>query len=169
MKLNVYKISILVLLLLLISSMTLEAGERGGQTTESHYQVTDGKVDQATFTGWRVFHSACHGCHGEDATGTSVAPNLVERISDMKAEDFVATVLERYRITMLSSEMQGDDTTALRQAFLEQVLKHERGELIMPTWRKDPNVRPHVMDIYGYLKARADGALGPGRPESIEK
>ena len=139
------------------------------EATSTHYQVVDGKVDQATFIGWRVFHSACYGCHGVDATGTSVAPNLVERISDMEAKDFVDKVLERYRIVMPSSEIRGDDTTALRQAFLEQVLKHERGELIMPTWRKDPNVKPHVLDIYGYLRARADGALGPGRPQQLEK
>jgi len=139
------------------------------EVSDSHYQVVDGKVDQATYTGWRVFHSACYGCHGVDATGTSVAPNLVERVSDMQAKDFVDKVLERYRIVMPSSEIRGDDSTALRQAFLEQVLKHERGELIMPTWRKDPNVKPHVLDIYGYLKARADGVLGPGRPQRLEK
>ena len=170
MKLMAIKIPVLFALLVLLTPfMLIEASERSSQTATSPYQVVDGKVDQATFIGWRVFHSACHGCHGEDATGTSVAPNLVERITDMKAKDFVATVLERYRITMSSGEMRGDDSTALRQAYVDLILKHERGELIMPTWRKDPNVKPHVMDIYGYLRARADGALGTGRPERIEK
>lgn len=169
MKFKAIKAPLLISPTVLIFFMLFAATAGNQEVAKSHYQVVDGKVDQATYTGWRVFHSACHGCHGEDATGTSVAPNLVERISEMKAKDFVATVLERYRITMPASEMQGDDTTALRQAFLEQVLKHERGELIMPTWRNDPNVRPHVMDIYGYLKARTDGALGPGRPERMEQ
>ncbi|HIP69608.1 MAG TPA: hypothetical protein EYH06_13645 [Chromatiales bacterium] len=168
MKLTAIKISMFLVLSVLLVTL-LEAGEKTPQTTATPYQIVDGKVDQKTYIGWRVFHSACHGCHGEDATGTSVAPNLVERISDMQAKDFVETVLERYRIVMPSAEMRGDDSTALRQAFVEQVLKHERGELVMPTWRMDPNVKPHVMDIYGYLKARADGALGTGRPERIEK
>jgi hypothetical protein len=26
----------------------------------------------------------------------------------------------------------------------------------------------HINDIYGYLKARSDGALGRGRPERIK-
>lgn len=170
MKLMAIKVPALFVLLALLSTfMLIEAGEESSQTAISPYQVVDGKVDQATFIGWRVFHSACHGCHGEDATGTSVAPNLVERITDMKAEDFVATVLERYRITMSSGEMKSDNSTALRQAYVDLILKHERGELIMPTWRKDPNVKPHVMDIYGYLRARADGVLSTGRPERIEK
>lgn len=170
MKSTAFKVPVLfVFLVLLTPFMLVDASEASSQTATSPYQVVDGKVDQATFIGWRVFHSACHGCHGEDATGTSVAPNLVERITDMKAEEFVATVLERYRITMSSDEMKGDDSTALRQAYVDLILKHERGELIMPTWRKDPNVKPHVMDIYGYLRARADGALGTGRPERFEK
>jgi hypothetical protein len=28
----------------------------------------------------------------------------------------------------------------------------------------DPNIAPYVDDIYAYLQARADGALGRGRP-----
>jgi len=28
----------------------------------------------------------------------------------------------------------------------------------------DPHVAPYIDDIYAYLRARADGALGPGRP-----
>jgi mono/diheme cytochrome c family protein len=31
------------------------------------YQIVDGKVDDATFRGWRAFHTACHACHGVDA------------------------------------------------------------------------------------------------------
>ena len=28
----------------------------------------------------------------------------------------------------------------------------------------DPNVAPYLPDIYAYLQARADGAIGRGRP-----
>ena len=31
----------------------------------------------------------------------------------------------------------------------------------------DPNVAPYIDDIYAYLQARADGALGRGRPTRI--
>ena len=133
------------------------------------YRVVDGKVDRATFLGWRVFHSACYTCHGVDATGTSVGPNLVEKVKDLSAADFATKVLTRYRITLGFDEAAADDNTALRQAFIEQVLKYERGELIMPAWQRDPNVRPHILDIYAYLRARSDGILGEGRPEQLSE
>ncbi|TIQ52604.1 MAG: cytochrome C, partial [Mesorhizobium sp.] len=31
-----------------------------------------------------------------------------------------------------------------------------------------PNVAPYIDDIYAYLQARADRALGRGRPERLE-
>ncbi|MDH3282209.1 MAG: hypothetical protein OEQ18_13920 [Gammaproteobacteria bacterium] len=139
-----------------------QAAEKEGQAP---YNVVEGKVDRSTFLGWRVFHSTCYICHGVDATGTSVAPDLVARVKDLSASEFANAVLVRYRVTLNSGEALGDDRTAVRAGFLELVMKKERGELMMPGWDKDPNVKPHVMDIYGYLRARADGVLGPGRPE----
>ncbi len=129
------------------------------------YQVVDGKVDRSTYLGWRVFHSACHGCHGVDATGTSVAPNLVEQTPTLTSRDFSNKVLTRYRITISAGAAGTDDQTELRESILDEVMKRERGELIMPAWERDPNVKPHVLDLYAYLRARADGVLGPGRPE----
>ena len=35
----------------------------------------------------------------------------------------------------------------------------------MPAWEADPKVNPHVLDLYAYLSARADGKLGPGEPK----
>jgi len=133
------------------------------------YQIVDGKVDASTYRGWRVFHSVCYGCHGVDATGTTVAPNLVERIKTMDAREFTDAVLTRYRITLGFDDAAADDNTALREQFIDLVLKHERGELIMPDWDRDTNVQPHVLDIYAYLRARSDGALGPGRPQQMSE
>ncbi|MDH4047158.1 MAG: cytochrome c [Gammaproteobacteria bacterium] len=129
------------------------------------YEIEDGRVDESTYLGWRIYHSTCHGCHGVDATGTSVAPSLVEKIRNLSARDFSVKVLSRYRITVSERATGGDDKTELRDAFLEQVLRRERGEILMPGWEADRNVKPHVLDIYAYLRARADGALAPGRPE----
>ncbi len=129
------------------------------------YKIEDGKVDDSIFLGWRVFHSTCHGCHGVDALGTVVAPNLVERITRLSSRDFSVKVLSRYRITMSAEAAGSDDRSELRGAFLEQVLRRERGEVLMPAWEQDVNVKPHVLDIYAYLRARADGVLGPGRPQ----
>lgn len=131
------------------------------------YRVVDGRVDSATYLGWRAYHSACHTCHGLDGAGTSVAPNLLERIKALSARDFSIKVLTSYRVVVESGDARGDDPTAVRQAFLEEVLRRERGELIMPAWQADSYVRPHLLDLYAYLRARSDGALGPGPPERI--
>jgi hypothetical protein len=49
---------------------------------------TAGIIDRSVVLGWRVFHSMCYGCHGVDATGTSVAPDLTQRVKDMSARHF---------------------------------------------------------------------------------
>ncbi len=134
---------------------------------EIPYRIVDGKVDESTFLGWRAYHSTCHTCHGVDATGTAVAPSLVERVKSLSARDFSIKVLTSYRIVVPASEASGDDQTAVREAFLEEVLRRERGELTMPAWESETTIRPHVLDLYAYLRARADGALGPGRPERM--
>lgn len=150
---------ILLALILTLASIGVSAEET------LPYSVKDGLVDQATYQGWRIFHSTCHGCHGVDGTGTSVAPNLVERIKGLSARDFGIKVLTRYRFTISAQAASGDDRTELREEFIQQVLRRERGDLLMPAWEGDPNVKPHVLDIYAYLRARADGALAPGRPK----
>ena len=131
------------------------------------YRVLDGKVDLGTYTGWRLFHTTCYGCHGVDALGTDVAPSLVERVKTMTPRAFVSKVLTSYRITLPASETNTDDRSSARDAMIEEVMRQERGArggVIMPAWEGDSKVRPHVLDLFAYLSARADGKLGPGRP-----
>ena len=131
-------------------------------TEAAPYRIVDGKVDSSTYLGWRLFHSSCVSCHGTDATGTGVAPDLVKRVGDMSRSKFVATILQRYNIVVRESDAAGESAT--REAFIEQILQGRAGRIAMPVWEGDPNVAPNVMDLYAYLKARADGALGTGRP-----
>lgn len=136
------------------------------------YTIDDeGKVDMYTRVGWKVFHLNCYSCHGVDAVGTDVAPSLVEALKDMTKNEFITKVLTRYRITMGSGQVTGDDVTALREAMMAEVMKYERsekGEIIMPAWSQSPYVQPHVEDLYAYLKARSDGALKPGEPVTFD-
>lgn len=155
-----------VCILMFIGAPT-PAAEQQQEQTDRPYRIVDGKVDAATFRGWRAFHSACHTCHGLDAVGTDVAPSLVERVKTLSARDFTIKVLSSYRIVMPSSEVSGDEPTALRHQFIEEVLRRERGELVMPAWETDDSIRPHVLDMYAYLRARADGALRRGPPERM--
>ncbi len=39
------------------------------------------------------------------------------------------------------------------------------GNSVMKGYANDPNVAPYVRDLYSYISARADGALGRGRPQ----
>ena len=48
-----------------------DAGPRPGT-----YRIVNGKVDWGTYAGWFTYHLSCHMCHGQDASGTDVAPDL---------------------------------------------------------------------------------------------
>ena len=101
-----------------------------------------------------------------------MAPSLVERVKLLSPREFAFKVLTRYRIVVPSSEAGGDDQTAVREAIIEEVLKQERGkkgEILMPPWETNTRVKPHVLDLYAYLSASADGVLGPGRPKLLKK
>ena len=132
------------------------------------YRVVQGKVDRGTYTGWRLFHTTCYGCHGVDAVGTDLAPNLVERIKTLTPRAFATKVLTSYRIVLPANDANVEDRTAVREAMIEEVMRRERrarGQISMPAWEADPKVNPHVLDLFAYLSARADGKLGPGKPK----
>ncbi len=139
---------------------------------ETLYTIKDGKVDIYTHVGWKVFNMNCYGCHGVDAVATDVAPDLLESLKEMTKNEFITKVLTRYRITLGAGQATGDNQTAIREAMMAEVMKQERakqGEIIMPAWSQSPYVKPHVEDLYSYLKARSDGVLGAGEPEVVEK
>ena len=120
----------------------------GGTTNavadEKHpYTVENGKVDKGTFNGYRRYASTCHVCHGPDGLGSTFAPALAESLKTMSYDDFVNTV------------------SSGRESNVGGVLK------VMPSWAANPDVMNYIDDIYGYLKARADGKLGTGRPVRI--
>ena len=71
--------------------------------------------------------------------GSTVAPSLVERLPD----------IERFRRVVRNGASQGSS--------------------VMKGYTDDPNVAPYVDDIYAYLQARADGAVGRGRPNNLEQ
>ena len=122
-----------------------------GQTAElppvdpqdNPYNMRDGKVDSGTYNGFRRYHASCHTCHGPNANGSTFAPALKESVQQMDYAGFLNVVVNGREV---------DDAT---------------GQRVMPGFATNPNVMNYIDDIWGYLKARADGALGPGRPERI--
>ena len=102
------------------------------------YRVLDGKVDAKTYNGFRRYHAGCNHCHGPDGVGSTFGPSLIDRLSDIEA--FRRAVREG----------QGSGTS------------------MMDGFADDANIAPFIDDIYSYLQARADGALGRGRPGRLE-
>lgn len=96
--------------------------------------IRDGEVDARTYNGFRRYHGGCNHCHGPDGIGSTFAPSLVDPLAD---------------------------ADVFRRIVLDGSL---RGTSVMPGYAGDPNVAPHVDDIFAYLQARANGQLGRGRP-----
>ena len=109
------------------------------------YTIVDGKVDFGTYNGFRRYHNTCHVCHGPDAMGSSFAPPLIDSLKTMNFGDFVRIVSAGQQNTWRAENS------------------------VMPGFAENPNVMKYINDIYAYLRARADGALGRGRPDRLPK
>jgi methanol metabolism-related c-type cytochrome len=104
----------------------------------------DGTVDWYTYSGYRRYHSECHVCHGPDGMGSSYAPALKDSLKTMSYGDFLSTVAS------------GRKNVSTAQ------------ENVMPAFGDNPNVACYMDDIYVYLRARANDALGRVRPAKHE-
>ena len=164
------RISVLLIAgtLLLGQAGPLGAGDAGPRP--GTYRIVNGKVDWGTYAGWFTYHLSCHMCHGQDASGTDVAPDLRQSLKTMTPAEFSDKVLARYRLFGTPGDAAPDE--ALRESIADEVSNQRRGErgrLAMPVWVADPGMRPHVLDLYAYLKARSDGAIGTGRPRTLDE
>src|SRR5687767_4748410 len=125
------------LILLSAAVLSLAATSQDEALAGKFYRVVGGKVDQQTYDGFRRYHAGCNHCHGPDGLGTTFGPSLVEGLPDIEAFRRIV----RDGIVKRTSAMKG--------------------------YADDPNVAPYLDDIYAYLQARADGALGRGRPIKV--
>jgi mono/diheme cytochrome c family protein len=82
-------------------------------------------------------------CHGPDGAGSSYAPDLVESVKHMTQDDFNEIVVNGRTNVSASSDK------------------------VMPPFGTVEDVMSYLDDIWAYLKARADGVLGRGRPPRI--
>jgi methanol metabolism-related c-type cytochrome len=101
----------------------------------------DGAVDWYTFSGFRRYNSNCIVCHGPDGAGSTYAPALVDSLKALDYTQFVTVVVNGKKDVSTSSDK------------------------VMPAWGTNPNVMCYLDDIFVYLRARSDGALGRGRPQ----
>jgi methanol metabolism-related c-type cytochrome len=113
------------------------------QSAQKPYTIENGKVDKNTYNGWRRYTESCMRCHGPDGAGSSYAPDLVDSVKHMTQDQFNEIVVNG----------KTDVNTA--------------SENVMPPFGTVEDVMDYLDDIWAYLKARADGALGRGRPPRI--
>jgi mono/diheme cytochrome c family protein len=131
----------LVLTFVFLCGLAVSVGAVSGPDSgaaDKLYRVVDGRVDPRTYNGYRRYHAGCNHCHGSDGVGSTFAPSLIDQLP----------ALAEFRQTVLNGRRDG--------------------AAVMKGFGADPNVEPYVDDIYAYLQARADGALGRGRPERLE-
>jgi methanol metabolism-related c-type cytochrome len=132
-----------VIAVLSLAAAAQQAGEPAWE--EKPYTIVDGKVDFGTYNGYRRYEAYCLRCHGPDGAGSSYAPALADSLKTMSYEAFLETVV--YGRKNISASQQS----------------------VMPAFGEAVDVMENIDDIYAYLKARADGAIGRGRPERLPK
>jgi mono/diheme cytochrome c family protein len=93
-------------------------------------------VNQSEYDGWKMWHVYCYRCHGVDAMGSDIAPNLRHSV--------------------------GPDGTVNHTCFVATVTQG-RLQKGMPSWRALLSDQ-QIEDVWAYLQARASGRLAAGRP-----
>jgi methanol metabolism-related c-type cytochrome len=106
--------------------------------------VADGTVDWYTYSGYRRYHSECHVCHGPDGEGSTYAPALKNSVMSMSYGDFMGVIASGRKNVSTSQEN------------------------VMPAFGDNPNVACYLDDIYVYLRARGNDAVGRVRPAKHE-
>lgn len=109
----------------------------GGKTVTTKfpiYQQGTKNVTPAVFMGFEQFNSYCFRCHGEDAVGGSYAPDLRRSLNNGMSESKFLS------ITMTGRKAKG-----------------------MPSWAGFFTPK-QINAIYEYVKGRAIGVVGTGRP-----
>ena len=122
-----------------------EDGKFFDKDSDPTYKILqDGTVDWYTYSGFRRYHSDCHVCHGPAGDGSSFAPALKDSLKRISFSGFLEIVAAGRKNVTTSQDN------------------------VMPAFGSNPNVMCYIDDIYIYLRARANDAVGRVRPEKHE-
>jgi len=95
-------------------------------------------VDERTYQGWKYYNLNCARCHGEDVSGTTIAPHLI--------------------VSLKPGGPTPDESSFLQTVCAGRV---DKG---MPAWCTLGMTPADIDTIYAYVKGRSDAKLHPGRP-----
>jgi len=108
---------------------------------QASYKVTEGnKLDSQTYRGYLLYRNWCARCHGTFAQGLA-APNLAKSLNQLSKDEFMQVLLKG---------------------------KNGRNGL-MPGFQDNPQIINGREQLYNYLRARADNAIGPVLPQQGPK
>lgn len=116
------------------------AAPAGGQQSASAQSDDKLTASPAAYQGWKTFHVYCYRCHGTDAMGSDLAPNLRHSV--------------------------GPQGSVTHEVFVTTV-KEGRLPKGMPAW-KAILTDEQIENLYAYLKARSNGSLAAGRPRQAK-
>ncbi|HWA55956.1 MAG TPA: cytochrome c [Gemmatimonadales bacterium] len=121
------------------AALVLGAGSLSAQQIHDEYhQAPRDTVNNDTYQGWKQYELNCSRCHGEFGVGSSFAPALVV-------------------------SLKNDGTIPTQESFITTVCAG-RPDKGMPSWCALGLEMDKIQRIYMYLKDRADGKIGIGRP-----
>jgi len=128
------------------AAVKVEEGKYFDAEGHPTFHITDAgkKFDWYTYSGYRRYHAECHVCHGPDGMGSTYAPALKDSLKHLSYEEFIG-ILAGGKQDVSSSDQK-----------------------VMPAFGDNKNVMCYSDDLYTYLKARADGAIGRVRPSDHE-
>jgi methanol metabolism-related c-type cytochrome len=112
--------------------------------TPTYKVAPDGTVDWYTYSGFRRYHSECHVCHGPDSEGSSFAPALKDSLKRIGYAEFLEVVVNGRKNVNTAAEN------------------------VMPSFGTNSNVTCYMDDLFVYVRARANDAVGRGRPAKHE-
>ncbi len=129
------KIWMTVAAVLVLGAGRLSAQE---QTHDMYHPQPKDTVNVDTYQGWKQYELNCSRCHGEFGVGSSFAPALVVSLKD-------------------------NGTIPTQESFITTVCAG-RPDKGMPSWCALGLEMDKIERMYKYIKGRADGKIGLGRP-----
>lgn len=126
------------------STAAADTGQKTADTTKKTAAAGGGTdhllVSPQEYEGWKMFSVYCYRCHGVDAMGGGIAPNLRHSVSS--------------------------EGSVTHDVFITTVT-NGRLDKGMPTWKA--LLSPEQMeDLWQYINARSSGRLAPGRPHMAQ-
>jgi len=119
-------------------ALVFGVGSASAQARDQYHVAPRDTVDVDTYNGWKQYELNCSRCHGEYAVGSSFAPALIVSLRE-------------------------GGTIPTPEAFVTTVCAG-RPDKGMPSWCALGLEMEKIQRMYMYVKGRADGKIGPGRP-----